>query len=77
MLKFMRTPVITLLMAAIIAGCASKRTPPEILPPSPAQNAGYTDAYVAPQSAPVRPPTYPALGGPVFGTGYIQLIQGR
>lgn len=36
-------------------------------------------AYVAPQSAPVRSPTYPALGGAVIqsGTGYIPIIQGR
>lgn len=36
-------------------------------------------AYVAPQSAPVRAPTYPAMGGAVIqsGTGYIPIIQGR
>lgn len=34
-------------------------------------------AHVAPQSAPVRAPTYPALGGSTFGLGYIPIIQGR
>lgn len=36
-------------------------------------------AYVAPQSAPVRSPTYPSLGGAVIqsGTGGIPIIQGR
>lgn len=70
----LRSLAIALLMAAIIAGCASRQPAREAAPP-PTQAS--TGAYVAPQSAPVRSPTYPTLGGSVFGTGYIPLVQGR
>lgn len=63
------------LLAAFFAGCSPKTAPPGYAPHPVAQGS----AYVAPQSAPVRPPTYPSLSGPVVqsGTGYIPIVQGR
>ncbi|MBD5641474.1 MAG: hypothetical protein HDQ91_03535 [Desulfovibrio sp.] len=75
--KFLTTG---LLLAAILAGCAKAPAP------QPATQTSYIEApatearpYVAPQSAPVLPPSYPSLGGAVVqtDTASIPIVQGR
>lgn len=63
------------LLAAFFAGCSPKSVSPGYAPPPAAQGS----PYVAPQSAPVRPPTYPSLAGSVVqtGTASIPIVQGR
>lgn len=64
-----------ILLAAISAGCSkAQQKPVQAVNLPPAEKA-----YVAPQSAPVLPPTYPSLAGDVVqtGTASIPIIQGR
>lgn len=76
MVAFLRHLFTLVVLAAIIAGCSSRPAP--VSPAVTATPAPESGAYVAPQSAPVRAPAYPALGGPVVqsGTGSIPLVQG-
>lgn len=73
MRKITKLLSIIVLTLFFFTGCA--RTPPT---PVPAPATGQS-AYVAPQSAPVLPPTYPSLGGPVIqmDTASIPLVQGK
>lgn len=72
------------LLAAILAGCARAPATQPVAQRSyiDAEDLGHNttaSAYVAPQSAPVLSPSYPALGGSVIqtGTGSIPIVQGR
>lgn len=66
------------LLTANIAGCAKAPVEPTPLDTVLRDNSA-PKAYVAPQSAPVLPPSYPSLGGsPVqTGTASIPIVQGR
>lgn len=74
MLKPIYTFLIMIMLAAVIAGCARKTAPAR-------QPVVYNDrsSYVAPQSAPVLPPSYPSLAGEVVQprTASIEIVQGR
>lgn len=75
MIKLFRHPAMLPLLVAIIGGCAPRQaSPPEEVP-----QMATAPAYVAPQSAPVLPPSWPSMAGPVVqpGTSYMPLVQGR
>lgn len=75
MLKSNCKLIIFIVLAAIVAGCAKKA----VQTPMPAPQPVSSSSYVAPQSAPVLPPSYPSLAGDVVqpATASIPIVQGR
>lgn len=68
--------VVMILLTAIIAGCARAQKPK---PAYYDAQASKPRVFVAPQSGPVLPPSYPTLGGELVQprTASIPIIQGR
>ena len=71
--------IVLLMFAAMTSGCARSSGRMQPVQAVDLPDASHEPAYVAPQSAPVLAPSYPALGGEVMqrGTASIPLVQGR